>query len=393
MFIEGSFSWDKEAERTSLEWPPLMSPDVAAGPSRGEPADEIVLGIDPDLTAAEVQARCIDSLVDAAFFAQDPAPPARGGQEEEGAIPGRHLAEDPRALGEVRSCDAEMAAIDADATPFDRDRTDQLAEADEAEDDDWDRPPRRRLSASKGPLIALATAVTVALSGGYAAQAFGWRLPPTLRESAQPMRAFLRNLTPSYLMSLMPARVRSARLLPSDNHERIASAPELARPTKPAAASRAGSTPIPSDDPIPFEPVPSEGEASMAAVPPSQVIDPGDTQPRVEREAPDQEPIPSSTTLATGASGQAEQPMERRAAPLWTLAPSSGPAASESAGLPVATRAVPLSTNRDHLPRAWHGLVWSPAAHALVPAVRAVQDQVFRHPASPQLRARTRQVT
>src|SRR4051794_14824490 len=48
MFIEGSFSWDKESERTSLEWPPLMSPDsaaavtVASGSNQDEPHAQVV---------------------------------------------------------------------------------------------------------------------------------------------------------------------------------------------------------------------------------------------------------------------------------------------------------------------------------------------------------------
>src|SRR5690348_11615463 len=42
----------------------------------------------------------------------------------------------------------------------------------------------RAARASRGPILVLGTAVTVALSGGYAAgHAFGWRMPSKLRAS------------------------------------------------------------------------------------------------------------------------------------------------------------------------------------------------------------------
>jgi hypothetical protein len=45
----------------------------------------------------------------------------------------------------------------------------------------------RAARASRGPILVLGTAVTVALSGGYAAgHAFGWKMPPRLRASVSP---------------------------------------------------------------------------------------------------------------------------------------------------------------------------------------------------------------
>ena len=45
----------------------------------------------------------------------------------------------------------------------------------------------RAARATRGPVLVLGTAVTVALSGGYAAgHAFGWKMPPKLRASVSP---------------------------------------------------------------------------------------------------------------------------------------------------------------------------------------------------------------
>jgi hypothetical protein len=368
MFIEGTYSWDREGERTSLEWPPFLSPGVAGDPNRGQPADEV--GAAPDLTPAEVDARKvdarkIDSLVNAAFFAEDPAPPALGTQEDPG-IPARHLEteEDPWAMGDMAGPQSVRPANGRNATPISQAGAARPDELDEDEDDDeWDRPPRRRLAGSKGLLIAFAMAVTVVLSGGYAAQAFGWRLPPTLRESAQPMKAFLRNFAPSHLASLMPAQVHRLRLRVPEHDGRTFPTPELVQPAQPATGSVAGSAPIP-----------SETQASTVAVPSAQANDPRDRTSWV-----DPEPVGTSPAPVAGANEHGEQPMESEegAASVSESSPSPGFARVwESTGTPrVPTRAVPVLSNRDHLPRPWHGLVWSPAAQALVPAVPVPQAQ------------------
>ena len=52
----------------------------------------------------------------------------------------------------------------------------------------------RAARASRGPILVLGTAVTVALSGGYAAgHAFGWKIPPKLRASVSPALTTLIN--------------------------------------------------------------------------------------------------------------------------------------------------------------------------------------------------------
>jgi hypothetical protein len=343
MFIEGSFSWDKEAERTSLEWPPLMSPDGAEAPPRGRPEDEVVLGMDPDLMAGEPHARGLDGLVDAPFVAEDPRPPASG-------VAPAH---------EWQSAPIERRGAD----PW---LDEALDETDDSENE-GERPPRRHLSRRKGSLIALATAVTVALSGGYAAQAFGWRLPPALRDSAQPMREFLWSLAPSRLVGLMATQDRAARPLARDRHEGAGLTPDLAPPRPPAALSLAGSTAVP-----------TETEQAVAVVPPSRSVDPADRQAGVDRDAPDSRGVATSTALAAGAAGR--QPVggesaATRSAP--ARPPTAGRAWDSSAagGVPTATRAAPQPASRDRLVRAWHGFVWSPAAQGLVPAVPAAEDR------------------
>lgn len=158
MFVEDGLSWDNEREATALDWPPLLTPELEAKPRAIAPrravaaAEEtvagtelgddgrIVISVDPDLTEAELRATSIDSMVGAAFFPDNMA-------------------------------DHEAAG---------------------ATDVSVERP--RRSSRSKGPLIMVGAAVTVALSAGYVAKARGWRLPPALLESAQPMTTFFRDL-------------------------------------------------------------------------------------------------------------------------------------------------------------------------------------------------------
>lgn len=309
MFIEGNFSWDKEGERTSLEWPPLMSPDVAEESTRAEPKEEIVRGMGPDVTAADLHARDVDNLSSAAFPAEDwMSLTSRVVPENEGQ-----------------------------AASIERDGTDYFLDEEYESEDEGERPPRRRLSTRKGSLIIFGTAVTVALSGGYAAQAFGWRLPPTLRESAQPMREFLWSLAPSRLVGLMAAEDRPARPLTPGHHGGTGLTSDRAQPIPPAAESLAASTAAP-----------SETEESVAAVPPSRVVDPGDGQALVD-------PVATRSAIAS--------PPGTR----W------GADSSGTAGI-VATRAAPLPANRDRLARAWHGFVWSPAAQRLVPAGSAIDD-------------------
>lgn len=357
MFIEGNLSWDKESERTSLEWPPLMSPRAEAV-AQGQPEDEVVLAIDPDLTPAEVDARSIDSLVSAAFFADDPpAPIASASQALEAPA-------EPRTIGELREVDP-LATRGGEAVPFDRDESHQLDEWDWNEDTP-EIPARRRPSKRRGPLLVFGTAVTVVLSGGYAAQAFSWRLPPKLRESAQPMKEFLWHLAPARLVGLVANEDRPApaRPLLPDYHDRAAQASSARpQPIHPQAESTSGSLAVPSET----------GE-SVAAAPLSQMADPrADTEAWVDRDAPDSEALASATALAAGEIGQpdrTEQPGDERREPLdSTLAvlPQAGPGSNHAT--PVVSPPPPV--NRDHLPRPWHGLVWSPSAQALVPAVPA----------------------
>jgi hypothetical protein len=348
MFIEGTFSWDKEGERTSLEWPPFLSPGGAEAASRGRPDDDIVLAADPHVTPVALDARSIDGLGSAPFSTKD---------EEALDGPG------------------ETASDEWDA-PVDRPETDQLDEAEDSEE--RGRLPRRRLSRSKGRLIVFGTAVTVALSGGYAAQAFGWRLPPKLRASAQPMRAFLLNLAPSRLVGFM-ATDRPARPFAADyhdgtghersGHERSGLTSDPAQPVPPAAAS-----------PVSPTGASSETEAPVAAVGLSQVADPGDRQAWVDRDAPDSEAVATAAALAAGEIGQTAASEDGRAAtgsmaaPLGGMAP--GPRSSDPVAVRAATHPAPLPTYRERPAPAWHGLVWSPSAQALVPAVRAAEPAV-----------------
>lgn len=392
MFIEGSFSWDTEGERTSLEWPPLMSPDVVEAAS-GQPEGEIVLATDPDLTTAEMHGRHVDSLVSAAFFAEEPARLASGAKEDKSPDPRRVMTAEERwreerwseergSVGEVANADPVAAAGDEEAAPIDQQGTDRLDEAYECEDED-EQLPGRRLSKSKGPIFVLGTAVAVALWGGYAAEAFGWRLPPNLRESAQPMKAFLWNLAPSRLVGLMATEDRPARpLVAPDHREGAGLVPHLAHAMQPADEPLVGSTPVPSI-PVPSVPVPSDTEESVAAAPSSPVVDPANGQARLDRDHPDSEAVATSRARAADETGQIRQQTEQtveepRAATGSPLIPPAAPGQTpDIAELRGATRAAPLAANRDHdhLPRPWHGLVWSPAAHGLVPAVPAVEDK------------------
>jgi hypothetical protein len=169
MLVESALSWDNEREVTALDWPPVLTPQLEEDPHPAAPRNTMVVGgeagaeigfsedgisipADPDLTEAELRATSIDSMVGAAFL------PA----------------------------DAAVAAGDVDV--------------------DVERP--RRSPRMKGPLIVVGTAMTVALSAGYASNALGWRLPPAMLEAAHPVTTFFRDLSmPTFFRDLKTVRL------------------------------------------------------------------------------------------------------------------------------------------------------------------------------------------
>jgi len=86
----------------------------------------------------------------------------------------------------------------------------------------------RAARASRGPILVLGTAVTVALSGGYAAgHAFGWKMPPRLRASVSPaLTTFINEQIPALL-----ARPGAPQWCPAEEPAPEAEAGEDRRPS------------------------------------------------------------------------------------------------------------------------------------------------------------------
>jgi hypothetical protein len=113
--------------------------------------------------------------------------------------------------------------------------------------------------------------VTLGVSGGYAVQAFGWRLPPNLEKMAQPMTTFVRNLTRSRLARLVATSEEPpARPLPPDGQRTAGLSVKLAEPmsavstaTAPEEIERMDERP--GRDDVAAGPTPSPGQAAESS--------------------------------------------------------------------------------------------------------------------------------